>query len=78
MAELVRAAGHFIEVGPETTARQHETMLESQFMDFQLKKYSIQREPEDSPWSFIVSEPLDAEEALTISRMISNFEYVPS
>ena len=72
LAELLRAAGHFVEIGPDVTARQHETQLEASFMEFQLKKYTIEREPGDSPWSFIVSEPLDAEEAVAISHTTSD------
>lgn len=76
VAELLRAAGHFVEISPDVTARQHETLLECEFMDFDLKKFTIEREPGDSPWSFIASEPIDAEEALEISHMILNCEHI--
>jgi hypothetical protein len=62
LAELLHSAGHFVEVLPEATARDHEVRLESTFLDFQLTKYDLEREPGDSPWSFVVSEGQDAEQ----------------
>ncbi len=62
LAELLRAAGHFELIAPETSARDHEIALESRFLDFDLSRYTIVREPADYIWSFFVSEPVDAEE----------------
>jgi hypothetical protein len=67
LAELVRAAGHFVEIGEGQSARDHELALQATFLNFNLVKYSLEREPGDMPWSFIVSDPRDAEQAHGIS-----------
>jgi hypothetical protein len=64
VAEILRAAGYFVEdLAVTTSAREHEIKLEAVFFDFQLHRYDAVREPEDSPWSFVVSSPVDAEQA---------------
>ena len=65
VAELIRTAGLFIAVTPTTSAREQELNLERQFLDFDLRVFEAYREPEaENPWSFVVSNPRDIEEAL--------------
>ncbi len=63
LAELLRAAGHFVVVAADVTAREHELQLEAEFLTFDLTTYAVLREPEaDCPYTFCLSSPLDAEE----------------
>jgi hypothetical protein len=72
VAELLRAAGYFVEeIAPETSARDHEVKLESAFFDLQLSRYQSMRQPEDSAWSFVVSDPADAEQAFIFFRVFA-------
>ncbi len=65
VAKLIRTVGLFIAVSPTTSAREHELNLERQFLDFDLRVFEAYREPEaENPWSFVVSNPRDIEEAL--------------
>ena len=66
VAELVRAAGLFIAVTPNMSARDHELNLERMFLEHDLRVFESYREPEaENPWSFVVSNPRDIEEALS-------------
>ena len=62
VAELLRAAGHFVGIAHDATPKEHEVRLQSSFMDFGLRRYSVERVPGDSPWAFVVSDGVDAEE----------------
>ena len=64
IAELLRAAGHFVDVPAEASAREHEVMLETAFLDFPLVKYSAQREPDEAcMWTYVVRDPVPVEQA---------------
>ena len=63
IAELLRAAVHFVEVAPDESARDHELKLERDFLTLNLKRYAAHREPDDAcPWTFLVTDPLDVEQ----------------
>ena len=63
VAELIRAAGLFVAVLPNASARDHELSLERQFLDHDLRVVEAYREPDaESPWSFLLSNPRDIEE----------------
>jgi hypothetical protein len=71
IAELLRAAGHFEALDADTSARDHELKLEAVFLNFHLSKYNMQREPgarTSSHWSFVLSDPMDAEQAFQNSK----------
>ena len=64
LAEILRAAGCFVEATDTTTARQHEKLLEEQFLDHNLCRYTLVREAEAAAaWVFVASDPVDAEQA---------------
>jgi hypothetical protein len=69
LAEVMNAAGFFIPLADGVTAREHELALEFRFLDFNLSKYKMEREPGDDAWSFVLSEPLDAEQALQLIQI---------
>ncbi len=77
VAELLRAAGHFVEVAVGTNERDHEVLLESCFLNYSLNKYTVERCPDDSAWSFIAYDPRDVEEVQCSERcMVSFFSHM--
>ena len=68
LAELLRAAGHFVPVVVDASDREHELALEASIFDFDLRKFVVQRvEDHDCSWTFVVSDGIDAEEAFLAS-----------
>ena len=64
-AELLRAAGHYIPVDDNATAREVELALESIFLDFELCQYVSMREPcSATAWQFVLAEGINVEEAV--------------
>ena len=64
LAEILRAAGCFVETTDTTTAREHEKLLEDQFPNNRLCRFALAREVEAvDPWVFSASDPVDAEQA---------------
>jgi len=63
LAEIMRGAGIFVDVGPEATAREHELLLERILLDNTLSRYALAREIDSARhWTFVASDPMDAEE----------------
>ncbi len=63
VAQLIRAAGCFVEIAVNASARDHEIVLEKQFLEHELRVYEAYREPQaEHPWSFVLSHPRDVEE----------------
>ena len=64
LAEILRAAGCFVEGAGTITSREHEKLLEEQFLDNRLCRFALAREVEAvDPWVFYASDPVDAEQA---------------
>ena len=68
IAELIRAAGLHLPVGPHETVRQQEVALEKVFLDHELTAFESFREPfadhggdGSDPFEFVLSNPIDIE-----------------
>ena len=65
LAELLRAAGVFVDLAAGASTRDHEVALEKIFVNYGLSRYVAAREvTAANPWLFVVSDPVDAERVL--------------
>jgi hypothetical protein len=63
IAELLRAAGSYVDIVPDSIAREREVFLEAVLLDFDLRRHIVHREPDASPWAFVLTASANAEEA---------------
>ena len=74
VAEIMRAVGIFLDVAENENARSHEIRLEAIIMDYNVMRYSVSREPDEtSPWTFVADNPIEAEEA--VNKFCANIHF---